>query len=207
MLFLRRPRLETIQAFLAAQARHTLTYAAVGATSTTPPAGYVVDHTRIRLGAGKAIFDAATAALQRWQQFHLGWVEVLPADTPIEEGQVVAVLARSLGLWWLSACRIVAVVNEDGPVRRFGFAYGTLPDHPASGEERFLIEWDPKDDSVWYDILAFSRPRHLLARLGYPWMRRIQKRFGRQSAAGLSFSLEAEWSKVGTRGPAAEDRS
>jgi uncharacterized protein (UPF0548 family) len=46
-----------------------------------------------------------------------------------------------------------------------------------------LVEWDRSDDSVWYDILAFSRPRHFLARLGYPWMRRAQKRFGRESAA------------------------
>jgi uncharacterized protein (UPF0548 family) len=28
----------------------------------------------------------------------------------------------------------------DGPVRRFGFAYGTLPDHVESGEERFTVE-------------------------------------------------------------------
>ena len=38
---------------------------------------------------------------------------------------------------------------------RFGFAYGTLPGHGGSGEERFLIERD-RDDGVWYDILAFS---------------------------------------------------
>ena len=50
MLFLRRPTAETIQAFLAAQAKLDLTYAAVGATATTPPAGYVVDHTRIKVG-------------------------------------------------------------------------------------------------------------------------------------------------------------
>ena len=37
--------------------------------------------------------------------------------------------------------------------RKFGFAYGTLPDHAATGEERFLIEWNQDDDSVWYDIL------------------------------------------------------
>jgi len=79
----------------------------------------------------------------------------------------------------------VAVVNDDGAVNRFGFAYGTLPDHAGSGEERFLVEWDTDDDSVWYDILAFSRPRHFLARLGYPWMRRAQKPFGRQSAAAM----------------------
>ena len=185
MLFLHRPSAETIQAFLVAQARHDLTYSAVGATATTPPAGYVVDHTRIKLGAGEKHFAAAQMALERWQQFHLGWVEIVPEETPIREGQVVAILARSLGLWWLNACRIVAVVNEDGPVKRFGFAYGTLPDHAGSGEERFLVEWDREEGSVWYDILAFSRPRHVLARFGYAWMRRVQKRFGRESAAAM----------------------
>jgi uncharacterized protein (UPF0548 family) len=185
MLFLRRPTAEAIRAFLAAQARLDLTYAAVGATTTNPPAGYVVDHTRIKLGQGEKVFLAAKDALGRWQQFRTGWLEATPHDTPIKEGQVVAILARSLGLWWLNACRIVAVVDEDGPGKRFGFAYGTLPDHAGSGEERFLVEWDRHEGSVWYDILAFSRPRHLLARLGYPWVRRVQKRFGRESAAAM----------------------
>ncbi len=191
MLFLRRPTEETIREFLAAQAKLDLTYAAVGATMTTPPAGYVVDHTRISLGVGEKVFVAAKVALERWQQFRLGWLEALPADTPIKEGKVVAILARSLGLWWLNACRIVAVVNEDGPVNRFGFAYGTLPDHAGSGEERFLVEWDRHEGSVWYDILAFSRPRHLLARLGYPWVRRVQRRFGRESAAAMRRAVGA----------------
>jgi uncharacterized protein (UPF0548 family) len=191
MLFLRRPQEEIIQAFLAAQAKLDLTYAAVGATRTTPPAGHVVDHTRIKLGVGEKAFVAAKVALERWQQFRLGWLEALPADTPIKEGQAVAILARSTGLWWLNACRIVAVVNEDGPVNRFGFAYGTLPGHAGSGEERFLIEWDRQEGSVRYDILAFSRPRHVLARLGYPWVRRVQKRFGRESAAAMRRAVGA----------------
>ena len=94
-------------------------------------------------------------------------------------------MARRLGLWWLNACRIVYVVDEAGPVRRYGFAYGTLPDHAGTGEERFLVEWDRASGEVWYDILAFSRPHQLLTRLGYPYMRRVQKRFGRESAAAM----------------------
>jgi len=129
------------------------------------------------------------AALVRWEQFRLGWVEAWPPDTSIEKGQVIAVLARSLGLWWLNVCRIVSVVDEEGSVKRYGFAYGTLPDHAGSGEERFLVEWDRESDGVWYDILAFSRPRHLLARLGYPWLRRVQKRFARDSAATMRRSV------------------
>ena len=191
MLFLRKPTTETIQAFLETQGRLDLTYQAVGATATHPPAGYVVDHTRIKLGQGEKVFAAAKTALERWRQFRLGWLDARPEDTPIKEGQVVAILARSIGLWWLNACRIVAVFNDEAAVKRFGFAYGTLPDHAGSGEERFLIEWKREDDSVWYDILAFSRPRHFLARLGYPWVRRVQKRFGRESAAAMCRAVSA----------------
>jgi uncharacterized protein (UPF0548 family) len=185
MLLLRRPLPSTIRAFLASQARLDLTYRAVGATAGTPPPGYAVDRTRIKLGEGEEVFAAAQAALERWNHFRLGWVKVCPPDTPIQAGRVVAVIARLFGLWWLNACRIVYVVDEDGPVKLFGFAYGTLPDHAESGEERFLIEWDRASGSVWYAILAFSRPRHVLAWLGYPLARRLQKRFARDSAAAM----------------------
>jgi uncharacterized protein (UPF0548 family) len=80
----------------------------------------------------------------------------------------------------------VRVVDEpDATVSRFGFAYGTLPDHAGTGEERFLIEWDRQTNEVRYDILAFSRPQWLSARLAYAYMRRLQKRFGRESAAAM----------------------
>jgi uncharacterized protein (UPF0548 family) len=157
----------------------------VGATAGTPPAGYVVDRTRIKLGEGEAVFQSAVGALKRWEQFNLGWVEAWPSDTPIRPGEAVAVMGRAVGVWWLNACRVVSAVDEVGPVSRFGFAYGTLPGHVESGEERFLVEWNTSDDSVWYDILAFSRPHQFSARIGYPVVRRLQKRFGRDSAAAM----------------------
>ena len=185
MLSLRKPSAESIRPFLAAQANLPFTYSAVGATAKTPPAGYVVDHTRIKLGEGESVFHSAKAAMRRWEQFHLGWVEAWSPDTPIQAGEVVAVMGRAIGVWWLNSCRIVYVVDESGPISKFGFAYGTLPGHVESGEERFLIEWNQGDDGVWYDILAFSRPNHILTRLGYPMVRRSQKRFGRDSAAAM----------------------
>jgi uncharacterized protein (UPF0548 family) len=123
--------------------------------------------------------------LQRWEHFRLGWLDAWPPDTPIQTGHTVSVLARAFGLWSLNFCRIAYVIDDEGPVRRFGFAYGTLEDHVERGEERFLIEWRQSDDSVWYDILAFSRPKHILAWLGYPLVRRAQKRFARNSAAAM----------------------
>ena len=185
MLSLRKPSADALRRFLAAQRELPFTYAAVGATAETPPAGYVVDRTRIKLGEGEAVFRSAIVALRRWVQFRLGWVEAWPSDTPIRPGEVVAVMGRAMGVWWLNACRVVYAVDEAGPISKFGFAYGTLPGHVESGEERFLIEWDRNDDSVWYDILAFSRPNHVLTRLGYPVVRRLQKRFGRDSAASM----------------------
>ena len=185
MLSLRKPSADALRRFLAAQRELPFTYEAVGATAWTPPAGYVVDRTRIKLGEGEAVFRSAIAALRRWEQFNLGWVEAWPSDTPIQSGEVVAVMGRAISVWWLNACRVVYVVDEAGPLTKFGFAYGTLPGHVESGEERFLIEWDRSDAAVWYDILAFSRPNKFPARLGYPVVRRLQKRFGRDSSAAM----------------------
>jgi len=185
MLSLQKPSADSIRRLLTAQAELPFTYSAVGATAKTPPAGYVVDHTRIKLGEGEKAFQSAKAALGRWEQFRLGWLEAWSPDTPIQTGEVVAVVARGVGMWWLNACRIVYVVDEPGPVSMFGFAYGTLPEHAAAGEERFMIEWHEKTNGVWYDILAFSRPRSVLTRLGYPMVRRTQKKFGRDSAASM----------------------
>ena len=83
MKSLRRPSDATLRDFLAAQAKLAFTYTAVGATATTPPSGYVVDHTRTRLGEGEEVYTRARAALGRWEQFRLGWVEVWPPETPI----------------------------------------------------------------------------------------------------------------------------
>ena len=185
MLSLRKPTVQTIRQFVDDQRCSDFSYTSVGASATEPPPGFVVDHTRVKLGSGEEAFLSARTALENWKQFQLGWVEACPTDTLIQTGEVVAVLAHVIGLWWLNAARIVYVIDEDGPVRRFGFAYGTLADHVESGEERFLIEWNQADNSVWYDILAFSRPRHVLARLGYPFVRMTQRRFARSSAAAM----------------------
>ena len=180
-----KPSADSIRQFRQTQATLDFSYSAVGATATVPPAGYVVDHTRIKLGAGSEVFEKAKAALCRWEHFNLGWVEAIPNSTPIEAGQVVAVLARVLGIWWLNACRIVYVVHEAAATTRFGFAYGTLPGHAESGEERFLVEWDRSNNEVCYDIVAFSKPNYFVTRLGYPLVRRFQKRFARDSAAAM----------------------
>jgi len=189
MFSFRKPSTESVRSFLSDQKNRDFTYSAVGATAGTPPAGFVVDHTRIKLGNGEQVFEAAKNAIRCWEHFQLGWVESSSRDIPIEKGQVVGVMARVVGLWCLNACRIVAVVDEVGSSSRYGFVYGTLPGHVESGEERFQVEWSRNDNTVWYDILAFSRPNHFLTRLGYPVVRRIQKKFARDSAVAMQLAI------------------
>jgi uncharacterized protein (UPF0548 family) len=95
----------------------------------------------------------------------------------------------SLWVWSLNACRIVYTIDEGGAVANYGFAFGTLPDHAAMGEERFTIEFHANNESVWYDIYAFSRPR-ALARLAYPFTRTPQTRFASDSKWAMQRAVE-----------------
>ncbi len=181
-----KPSAERIRQFLSSQSDAPFSYPEVGATREKPPTGYTLDHNRIKLGQGKEVFDRGIAALKDWKQFELGWVRMVPAGAPIAVGSIVAVLTQHFGFWSLNACRVVYLINEDGPVKKFGFAYGTLASHVERGEERFTIEWHADDDSVWYDILAFSLPNQYLVRLGLPLARCLQKRFARGSLAAMA---------------------
>ena len=196
MYLFNKPSDERIGEFIESQSLLEFTYPSVGATTNGDhPSGFVVDHNRIRLGAGQETFDVAKRALCEWQHYRFDWIELHRPDVNPEPDQTVGVLARALGLWVLSACRVVYVVEEEGPLRRFAFAYGTLPEHAESGEERFQVEWHPEDDSVWYDILAFSRPNQFFSWLAFPYVRRKQKQFARDSMLAMKAALSGASAK------------
>jgi uncharacterized protein (UPF0548 family) len=151
-----------------------LTYGEVCATAQPDalPAGY--HHVRANrvLGSGDAAFAAACDGIRTWQLHRGQGFRVVPADPPIEVGTEVLTDVPLAGpVHVLAACRVVRVVDEPD---RFGFAYGTLRVHPASGEEAFVVERAPSGE-VEAVIVAFSRPRHPLMRLGAPIARRQQE--------------------------------
>lgn len=186
MLLFRKPSRDLIDAFLDTQSQYGFNYPEVGATAGTIPEGYVVDHTRVRIGRGEADYRAAHAAMNRWDQLRLGWVDVVAPDRQSRAGDMVAIIARFGTVRWLNACRVVYIIDDaDARLHRIGVAYGTLPDHAAVGEERFLVEWDRTNDEVYYDVLAFSRPNLRIARYGYYFMRKVQRYFGKVSAARM----------------------
>jgi len=179
------PSENEIRQFLFTQRQSKLSYPEVGASARAVPRGYAVDHNRIELGRGGMAFDRAVEAVRGWQMFNMPWLRLCWPTAPIEAGTEIAVLVDHFGFFSLNACRIVYLVDEDAGIKRFGFAYGTLEEHAESGEERFTVEWNRADNKVWYDILAFSRPHHRVARLGYPLSRFLQKKFARDSKLAM----------------------
>jgi len=106
------------------------------------------------------------------------------ASSPTVELDAVALLRLGWGPLAVRApVRVVAVVDE--PDRR-GFAYGTLPGHPESGEELFVVD-HAADGTVTLRIAAFARPRSFAARAAGPLGRLIQRavtrRYGRAMTA------------------------
>jgi uncharacterized protein (UPF0548 family) len=184
-VFLRRkPDQVTVERLIANQQTDAVSYWAVGGTRGVAPANYRVDHNRILIGRGLDQFKAAKTAIDAWRMFDLDWIELFPARPSVQVGTTVAVVVRHLGFWSVNISRIVYVIDEES---RYGFAYGTCPCHSEEGEERFLVEHDKATDEVCYDLYAFSKPRHPLARIGYPISRYFQKRFARESLAAMKW--------------------
>ena len=192
MFLLRAPSVDEVEKFLTRQQQSAFSYAAIGASATTVPRGYNVDRNRILLGRGENTWRPAMEAIRSWQMFNLPWLHLYWPSAPIQVGTNLALLVQHFGFYSLNAARIVCVVDEDGPVTRYGFAYGTLAEHAESGEESFTVEWNRSEDEVWYDILAFSRPQKMLARVGYPLSRMLQKRFAEGSKAAMLKAASAE---------------
>ncbi len=186
MFLLSKPNEQIISEFLAARRTDNFPYPEVGMSrAAKTPNGYNADHNRIKLGSGIKDFTKAVSAVRHWQMFALSWVQLCWTKTPIKVGETVAALINHLGFWSLNASRIVYVIEEPGAVEQYGFAYGTLTAHAEQGEERFIVEFHHDTGEVWYDLLAFSKPKHTLAKLGYPLTRALQKQFAAESKKAM----------------------
>lgn len=146
---------------------------------------WLVDESRVQIGTGEECLHRAQSAIDDWHHFNLGWVVSRSAAGVPARGTDVAVAVSHLGFWSLNGCRVLGRFPHDEHDRRYGFYYGTLGSHAERGEELFAVEMNPEDGSVWYLIRAVSRPRSLLALAGYPYTRRLQWRFRRDSARAM----------------------
>ena len=157
--------------------RAGFTYNEVGATRCdTLPRDYHHLRRSRTVGTGSERFEEAACVLLSWDMHRRAGLRVRNSSQQVVAG-AVAVLRFGIGRVSLSApVRVVYVIDEP---RRKGFAYGTLPGHPESGEEAFILEVRA-NGAVSFTITAFSRPRTLLARLGGPVSRAVQLRVTNQ---------------------------
>jgi uncharacterized protein (UPF0548 family) len=145
-----------------------LTYPEVGSTRGDLPAGYA--HVRrSRALPGTVGFGPAAEALLGWQLQARSGLAVETSSPRVEPDAVVQMWFGLGALAVRVPCRVVYVVDEPD---RQGFAYGTLPGHPVSGEEFFVL--DRGAGGPVLTVTAFSRPATRLARLGGPAGRAVQ---------------------------------
>jgi uncharacterized protein (UPF0548 family) len=154
-----------------------LTYSEVGATAHERlPDGY--HHVRASRSLGVVDLDEVAEALLTWQMQERSGVRRVSGPPRVAVGADVTF--RFFGQ--KIPCRVVDVVNE--PDRR-GFAYGTLPGHPETGEERFALERDPTTGEVTVIVTAFSNPALWRTKLAGPFNRLVQSTMTRRYLKAL----------------------
>jgi uncharacterized protein (UPF0548 family) len=136
-----------------------LTYSEVGATAGRLPAGYHHVQKSAVIGRGRNRFEDAADTGMRWGMLRGAGLRVEATTEVAAVGSDVIVHLGPVR----APCRVVYLVDD--PDRR-GFAYGTLPGHAETGEERFVVRYDPATDEVFAEVTAFSRHATWWSRLG-----------------------------------------
>ncbi|MFF2327383.1 MULTISPECIES: DUF1990 family protein [unclassified Streptomyces] len=159
-----------------------LTYPEVGATRLGPlPDGYHHLHHRTRIGRGRADFETAGAAVTAWRAHRAAGAGVDASAARAEAGALVRV-SLGIGPFRLTApCQVVWAAYEQD---RVGFAYGTLGRHPERGEESFVVDL-ADDGTVWFTVMAFSRPAVWYSRLAGPLVPVAQRWYARRLGTAL----------------------
>lgn len=155
----------------------SLTYPEVGATRHGPlPAGYHHLRHTVRIGTGRAVFEAAGSAVTTWRMHRASGAGVRSAAERAEPGARVEVSAGVGRLRLGAPCEVIWTVDEE---HRAGFGYGTLTGHPQQGEESFVVDLH-EDGSVRFTVTAFSLPAAWYSRLAGPLVPVLQRWYARR---------------------------
>jgi len=144
-----------------------LTYPGAGRTEPgggPPPPGYRVMHRCAVLGGGLYLMARATEALMTFEMHRAAGLR--PAANA-RRAHVGVTVTTKLGVGPLSIPAPCRVVWSRESARIAGFGYGTLPGHPASGEEAFILECD-NGQAVTFTVTTFSRPERWFMRAAGP---------------------------------------
>ncbi|TDT81427.1 MULTISPECIES: DUF1990 family protein [unclassified Arthrobacter] len=170
-----------------------LNYPGAGSTEAgTAPAGYGRVLREAYLGSGTTVYRHVADGILGWELQRRAGLRVR-AGSPRAAPGVRVVSGFGVGPFRLNApCQVVWVHEPsdlDGP-QSAGFGYGTLPGHPARGEESFEVELDG-EGKVWLRIRAFSKPANWFYAAGGPVTRAAQRHVTSRYIEGAR-SLAAE---------------
>ena len=116
-----------------------------------PTAGFRRWEKSAELGRGDEVWRWASREVLRWGIKTRSGFTVTPADG-VTAGDRPVITAHPFGFAVREPVEVVEVVET---VDRVGFAYRTLPGHPVSGEEAFIVHRD--GDAVILTVRSLTR--------------------------------------------------
>ncbi len=137
-----------------------LNYPCIGGTEHgSAPAGYATVLEEVHLGSGLRVYQRVAAGIMSWELQRRAGLRVRTDSPRVVPGARVA-SGFGVGPLRLDApCEVVWVrePQPEGMPQSAGFGYGSLPGHPARGEESFEVEINGNAE-VLVRIRAFSKP-------------------------------------------------
>lgn len=147
-----------------------------------PSPGFRRFERTVVIGHGDDCWNRATHDVLRWVVKTRSGFSVEPAESHlVREGAELTLIARVGPLRIREPIRVVAVVQE---AARYGFAYGTRPGHPVSGEEAFIVHRTP-EGTVSLTLRSLTRPGRGRWRLLYPAVLVAQRIYRRRYLRSL----------------------
>jgi uncharacterized protein (UPF0548 family) len=144
-----------------------MTYEAVGVTDpaarTWAPGSHRFE-TTVSLGAGDQCWAQCREDVLQWVVKTRSGFRVTGGPARVEVGQDYELVFRVGPAAVREPVRVVAVVDEPN---RSGFAYGTRPGHPVSGEEAFVVHRDAAG-TVYLTLRSLTLPARGWRALGFP---------------------------------------
>lgn len=122
------------------------------------------------VGTGDAVWALATRDVLRWRVKTASGFAV-DSTGPVSVGERVVVTGRVLRVSIVEPVEVVAVVEEPD---RVGFAYRTMPGHPVSGEEAFIVSRHGEEVRLTVRSLTRAAPQQPW-RILYPLLRIVQR--------------------------------
>ncbi|MBF0815422.1 DUF1990 domain-containing protein [Microbacterium paludicola] len=104
------------------------------------------------IGRGDAVWARATGELLSWAvKTRSGFT--IADTTPVAAAQRLVVVAR---VGWIRIREPIEVVQVVNKTDRVGFSYRTLPGHPVSGEEAFILHRE--GEAIRLTVRSLTRP-------------------------------------------------